>query len=54
MRYLDTVDPLARRIGAVNTVWRKAGKWRGGQYGCGCGVAGPCSKLIKLPRMPPC
>ncbi len=29
MRYLDTVDPLARRIGAVNTVWRKAGKWRG-------------------------
>jgi 3-dehydroquinate dehydratase/shikimate dehydrogenase len=23
------VDPLARRIGAVNTVWRKAGKWRG-------------------------
>src|SRR5947209_19205217 len=29
IRYLDTVDPLARRIGAVNTVWRKAGKWRG-------------------------
>ena len=29
MRYLDIVDPLARRIGAVNTVWRKAGKWRG-------------------------
>ena len=29
VRYLDTVDPLARRIGAVNTVWRKAGKWRG-------------------------
>lgn len=28
-RYLDTIDPLARRIGAVNTVWRKAGKWRG-------------------------
>ena len=23
------VDPLAERIGAVNTVWRKAGKWRG-------------------------
>jgi 3-dehydroquinate dehydratase / shikimate dehydrogenase len=23
------IDPLARRIGAVNTVWRKAGKWRG-------------------------
>ena len=30
MRYLDHVDPLARRIGAVNTVGRKAGKWRGG------------------------
>ena len=29
MRYLDAVDPLARRIGAVNTVWRKAGRWRG-------------------------
>jgi 3-dehydroquinate dehydratase/shikimate dehydrogenase len=29
IRYLDSVDPLARRIGAVNTVWRKAGKWRG-------------------------
>jgi len=25
----DAVDPLARRIGAVNTVWRKAGKWHG-------------------------
>ncbi len=29
IRYLDAVDPVARRIGAVNTVWRKAGKWRG-------------------------
>lgn len=29
LRYLDIIDPLARRIGAVNTVWRKAGKWRG-------------------------
>jgi len=29
LRYLDAVDPVARRIGAVNTVWRKAGKWRG-------------------------
>jgi 3-dehydroquinate dehydratase/shikimate dehydrogenase len=29
VRYLDTVDPLSRRIGAVNTVWRKARKWRG-------------------------
>ncbi len=29
IRYLDSLDPLARRIGAVNTVWRKAGRWRG-------------------------
>jgi 3-dehydroquinate dehydratase/shikimate dehydrogenase len=29
LRYLDAVDPVARRIGAVNTVWRKAGRWRG-------------------------
>jgi 3-dehydroquinate dehydratase/shikimate dehydrogenase len=29
LRYLDIIDPLARRIGAVNTVWKKAGKWRG-------------------------
>lgn len=29
LRYLDIVDPLAKRIGAVNTVWRKGGKWRG-------------------------
>jgi 3-dehydroquinate dehydratase/shikimate dehydrogenase len=29
VRYLDVVDPVAKRIGAVNTVWRKAGKWRG-------------------------
>lgn len=29
LRYLDVVDPLARRIGAVNTVWRRAARWRG-------------------------
>ncbi len=29
LRYLDIVDPLSRRIGAVNTVWKKGGKWRG-------------------------
>lgn len=29
MRYLEKIDPLARRIGAVNTVWKRAGKWRG-------------------------
>ncbi len=29
IRYLQVVEPLAKRIGAVNTVWRKQGKWRG-------------------------
>ncbi len=29
VRHLDVVEPLAKRIGAVNTVWRKGGKWRG-------------------------
>jgi 3-dehydroquinate dehydratase/shikimate dehydrogenase len=29
LRYLDVVEPLSRRIGAVNTVWRRAGRWRG-------------------------
>ncbi|MBM3775727.1 MAG: shikimate dehydrogenase, partial [Acidobacteria bacterium] len=29
LRYLDAVDGLARRIGAVNTVWRRSGRWRG-------------------------
>src|SRR5579862_5431329 len=49
MRYLDHVDPLAKRIGAVNTVWRKAGKWRGANTDAEA-VAGPLSKLIKLPK----
>ena len=49
MRYLDQIDPLARRIGAVNTVIRKAGKWRGSNTDAGA-VAGPLSKLISLPK----
>jgi len=47
IRYLDVVDPLARRIGAVNTVWRKAGKWRGTNTDAG-GVTGPLTKLMRL------
>jgi 3-dehydroquinate dehydratase/shikimate dehydrogenase len=49
IRYLDTVDPLARRIGAVNTVWRKAGKWRGTNTDA-AGVTGPLSRLLKIPN----
>ena len=47
IRYLDAVDPLARRIGAVNTVWRKAGKWRGTNTDA-AGVTGPLARLMRL------
>jgi 3-dehydroquinate dehydratase/shikimate dehydrogenase len=49
IRYLDVVDPLARRIGAVNTVWRKAGKWRGANTDV-AGVTGPLSRLLRLQK----
>jgi 3-dehydroquinate dehydratase / shikimate dehydrogenase len=49
IRYLDVVDPLAKRIGAVNTVWRKAGKWRGTNTDA-AGVTGPLSRILKLPN----
>jgi len=47
LRYLDSIDPLARRIGAVNTVWRKAGKWRGTNTDTD-GVIKPLSKHLRL------
>lgn len=47
LRYLDVVDPLAKRIGAVNTVWRKAGKWRGANTDTQ-GVVKPLSRHIRL------
>jgi 3-dehydroquinate dehydratase/shikimate dehydrogenase len=47
IRYLDVVEPLARRIGAVNTVWRKAGKWRGTNTDA-AGVTGPLSRLMRI------
>jgi 3-dehydroquinate dehydratase/shikimate dehydrogenase len=49
MRYLDYVDPLAKRIGAVNTVVRKAGKWRGSNTDAEA-VAGPLAKLVNLQK----
>ncbi|MCW5976951.1 MAG: shikimate dehydrogenase [Bryobacteraceae bacterium] len=49
IRYLDVVDPLARRIGAVNTVWRKAGKWRGANTDVE-GIVAPLAKQIRLPK----
>jgi 3-dehydroquinate dehydratase/shikimate dehydrogenase len=49
LRYLDYVDPLARRIGAVNTVWRKAGKWRGSNTDAD-GVTRPLAKRLRLAK----
>lgn len=49
IRYLDQVDPLARRIGAVNTVVRKARKWRGTNTDVD-GVLVPLGKHLKLNR----
>ncbi len=47
MRHLDIIDPQAKRIGAVNTVWRKAGKWRGANTDA-AGVIQPLSKHFRL------
>jgi len=49
LRYLDLVDPLARRIGAANTVWRKAGKWRGTNTDAD-GVIRPLERHVRLGR----
>jgi 3-dehydroquinate dehydratase / shikimate dehydrogenase len=49
MRYLDIIDPLARRIGAVNTVWKKAGKWRGSNTDAEA-VTVPLSRKIRLAK----
>ena len=46
VRYLDAVDTVARRIGAVNTVWRKAGKWRGANTDAAA-VLAPLSKHMR-------
>jgi 3-dehydroquinate dehydratase/shikimate dehydrogenase len=47
IRYLDQVDPLARRIGAVNTVWKKAGKWRGANTDA-AGVTTPLERHVRI------
>lgn len=49
MRYLDIVEPLARRIGAVNTVWKKAGKWRATNTDI-FGVTAPLARKLKLAK----
>lgn len=47
LAHLDIVDSLAKRIGAVNTVWRKAGKWRGTNTDA-AGVLKPLSRRLRL------
>jgi len=47
MRHLDAIDPQAKRIGAVNTVWRKGGKWRGTNTDTE-GVLKPLSRHLRL------
>lgn len=47
IRYLDQVDLVAKRIGAVNTVWRKAGKWRGTNTDAP-GVTVPLERHLRL------
>jgi len=47
LRHLDFVEPQARRIGAVNTVWRKAGKWRGTNTDTE-GVIKPLSRHLRI------
>lgn len=47
LRYLDVIEPLARRIGAVNTVWRRGGKWRGANTDVS-GIIKPLSRHLRL------
>lgn len=47
LRYLDVVDPLAKRIGAVNTIWKKGGKWRGTTTDV-AGTLRPLEKKLRL------
>jgi 3-dehydroquinate dehydratase/shikimate dehydrogenase len=49
LRYLDAVDPLARRIGAANTIWKKAGKWRGTNTDAPA-VAAPLARHMRLAK----
>ncbi|HYP14087.1 MAG TPA: shikimate dehydrogenase, partial [Bryobacteraceae bacterium] len=48
-RYLDHIEPLAKRIGAVNTVWKRAGRWRGTNTDVN-GVIEPLSRKLKLSK----
>lgn len=47
LRHLSAIDPLARRIGAVNTVYRRGGKLHGANTDV-AGIIVPLEKRIKL------
>lgn len=49
LRHLDVVEPIAKRIGAVNTVWRKGQKWRGTNTDVD-GVIRPLGQHLNLSR----
>ncbi len=49
LRHLDIIEPLAKRIGAVNTVWRKGGKWRGANTDAE-GITTPLARHLRLAR----
>jgi shikimate dehydrogenase len=43
MQYLQNVSPLARSVGAVNTIWRQEGEW----FGTNTDVRGFLAPLLK-------
>jgi 3-dehydroquinate dehydratase/shikimate dehydrogenase len=47
LSHLHIVEPFAKRVGAVNTVWRKGGKWRGTNTDAE-GVLKPLSRRLRL------
>lgn len=47
IRYLDIVEGPAKRVGAVNTVWRRGGKWRGANTDIE-GILKPLSRRLRL------
>jgi 3-dehydroquinate dehydratase / shikimate dehydrogenase len=51
MRHLHHVEPLAKRIGAVNTVWKRAGRWRGTNTDVD-GIVKPLSAHMRLAHAP--
>lgn len=49
IRYLNSIDPLSKRIGAVNTVYKKAGQWRGTNTDAD-GIRVPLEKRLRIAK----